>query len=968
MAGVILEISKYFLLIFMAVYTGLMFPVVRRKDDDPRRGIYFGLELLAVLIFGLGMTDVILGRIDTGNTDNMMQLLLVALAELLFLIFLPMIMRALYHDVNNILLCQMQLLLGLGFVVLARLNFRHAKRQFVIVLISSVIFMILPLLLKKLYFLSRLTWIYGGLGLAALLVVLLTGNLVNGSKLTYHILGLTFQPSEAVKLLFVFFIAGLLSEATDLKRVFLSAGLAAAHVLVLVASRDLGSALIFFVIYVAMLHVATGKHRYLLAGIAGGLVAAVAAYFLFSHVRVRVQVWLAPFSDPDNKGYQLTQSLFGLATGSWFGLGVGHGMPDVIPFVEEDFVFSAIAEEFGVLFGILLILVCLGVVLAGLVMAGRVKDPFYRLVAVGLSVCYGVQVILTIGGGTGLIPLTGVTLPLISSGGTSILITMVLFSMLQGIYMIRMEEYDAEEWEAEEYEKKLAGWEARKKRLTRQGYTPEEIDAEEAAFFAEEDELEALRQEEKEIRAPQDKSIFVNGLIYSGVFLLMFANILRFMIMEGDTAMVNSYNGKRMAILENDNTRGTIYAADGSVLAGTSKDEEGNEKREYPYGEVFAHPVGYAVRGGAGIERQMLKYLITSDVSLGTRMENDLNRRKDPGNDVYTTLEPKLQKAAYDAMGERRGAVVVTEVKTGRVLAMVSKPVFDPYTVEEKWEELLKDDESGRLVNRGTQGQYAPGSTFKIVTVLEYIREHPSDYGDYEFICSGKLVAGGTSIQCYHGTVHGEVDLTESFAKSCNSSFANIGLGLDRDSFAKTLEELYFNKEIPASMDHKQSHVSMRKDMAEDKVMQTAIGQGDTLMSPLHLNMITAALANNGEMMQPYMIETVMNGDGKVLKAYSPKVIGTIADENELRIMHNLMEAVVDHGTAQRLKDLPMSMAGKTGSAEFSSNKQQSHAWFTGYAPADAPEIAVTVILENAGSGGEMAAPIAGAVVRAYAE
>ncbi len=967
MPRLILELSRYFLLIIMAIHTSIVFLTLRRKDSDFRRGIYYFLECMAVVFFALGMTDVFLYHLDAGDSGVLEELALLAGGELATLILFPLIVRVIHRDVYNVLLCEMQMLLGIGFVVLARLNLRHAKRQFVIVLIALGIFLLIPVLIRKLHMLKKLTWIYGGVGLAGLLVVLLTGRLVNGSKLSWNIFGISFQPSEAVKLLFAFFIAGLLAEtASRFKQVLISAGIAAVYVLVLVGSKDLGSALIFFVMYIAMLYTASGKPLYLLAGIGGGLVAAVAAYFLFSHVQVRVQVWLAPFSDPDNKGYQLTQSLFGLATGGWFGMGIGHGAPNNIPFVEEDFVFSAIAEEFGVLFGILLILLCLAVVLAGLILAGRVKDPFYRLVAVGLAVCYGVQVILTIGGGTGLIPLTGVTLPLISSGGTSILITILLFGVLQGIYMLRMDEFDEDEWEAEEYEKKLAAWEMRRGKLVADGLTEEAITNAENEFFVEEDERALLKEEEEEKRRPQNRSIFVNCLIYALIFVLMFGNILRFMFVEGDTAMVNSYNGKRMAILERDNTRGTIYAADGTILAESVKEEDGTEKRVYPFGEVFAHPVGYAVNGGGGIERQMQRYLITSDISLGSRMRDDLYSSKHPGNNVWTSLDPALQKLAYEKLGKRRGAVVVSEVKTGRLLAVVSTPSYDPTQVAVIWDDLLQDTESGRLVNRATQGQYPPGSTFKIVTALEYIREHPGDYKDYSFECTGLLSEGGTTIQCYHHTVHGTVDLEDSFARSCNASFVNIGLLLDRDGFADTLKELHFNENLDLMLDFKSSHVSMRKDMREDQVMQAAIGQGETLMSPLHLNMITAAVANDGEMMMPYVVERVVTGDNKILKEYEAKSMGTVMDEKEVKLMQTLMEAVVEYGTAKRLSSLPFTVAGKTGSAEFSSNKSQSHAWFTGYAPAEDPEIAVTVIVENGGSGGEVAAPIAGDVFSAY--
>ncbi len=967
MPALVLELSKYVFILLMAVYVALSFFALRRKDDDQGKAVYYFMEILTLIFYTMGMVNLALKYADKGDFDTLRSLALLSSVEFALLIVLPLVVRIIYRDINNLLLCQMEMLMSIGFIMLARLNIKHALRQFIIIAASMILFCIIPVLVKKLYFLKKLTWLYCGVGIAGLLIVLVAGNVVNGSKLNFTIFGLIFQPSEMIKLIFAFFVAGVLSRAADLKNILLSAALSAVHVLILVASKDLGSALIYFIMYVAMLYVASAKHRYLCAGIIGGLMAAVVAYLMFAHVKVRVNIWLDPFSDPDNKGYQLTQSLFGISTGGWFGMGLGHGAPGVIPFVEADFIFSAVTEELGVLFGMLLILLCLSILLGGLVMAGRLKDPFYKLVSVGLSVCYGAQVILTIGGGTGFIPLTGVTLPLISNGGTSALITIVLFAILQGIYMIRMDEFDLEEAERDDYENKLERWERRRERLWDEGYSDEEIEYEEAAYFAEEDARDEERAPEIEQNKKQNRCIFINGIIYSAVYLLMFANIVKFVFVQGDTAMVNTFNQRRMNILEQDNLRGSIYAYDGTVLASSSLNEDGVSVRSYPYNEVYAHVVGFASNGGLGIERAMQKYLITSDVSLAQKMSDDLNSIPHPGNNVYTTLDPALQQLAYECLGEHRGAVIATDAENGRILAMVSKPGFDPNEIDLIWDSLLKDDESGKMVNRASQGQYPPGSTFKILTALEYIRENPDDFGDYDFNCTGRFVSdAGVAIQCYHGSVHGEVDLKESFAKSCNSSFANISLKLDRLKFADTLINLHFNEELDLQLDSNYSKIHMRSDLSDEKLMQTAIGQAETVMSPLHLNMITQAIANDGVMMKPYVVEKVAAADGTILKRYQPQSLGTSISANEVSIMTDLMKAVVDHGTATRIKDLPFEVAGKTGSAEFSNNKQLSHAWFTGFAPADDPGIVVTVILENAGSGGEMAAPIAGKMFALY--
>ena len=960
MTLLVLDISKYIIVMLMAVYVASAFLALKRKDGDFRHGLYLWMELLALGFYALSIANVWLHHKSVGNTEVMGKVALLGVIEFLALLFFPILQRLIYRDVYRLLTCQMQMLLGIGFVILARLNPDHAKRQFIIICVSLALFMIVPLIVQKWSFLRKLTVVYGGVGIGGLMLVLISGRLINGSKLNYDLMGLIFQPSEVIKVVFAFFIAALVAESVTHKRLLLSAILAGVHVLILVASRDLGSALIYFVMYIAMVYVASGKQHYLIAGIGGGLLAAVAGYFLFSHVRSRVQVWLDPWADIDNKGYQVTQSLFGIATGSWFGLGLGHGSPKTIPYVEEDFVFSAVAEELGVFFAILLILLCLSVVLAALILARRMKDPFYRIVAVGLGICYGIQVVLTIGGGTGFIPLTGVTLPFISGGGTSVLVTIVLFGVLQGIYMLRMDEFDAEEEVREERE---AEWEEYLESEEASELDDEALAEKEEEFFA-----DAEPEEDEELlehRAKQNRCIAVQAVLYALIYLLMFGNIVRFLILQGGEAMTNSYNGKLLAILEEDNTRGTIYAADGTVLAESIR-KDGVEVRSYPFSEEFAQVVGYAAKGGDGIERKMQRYLITSDILLSEKLRNDMQNQKDPGNNVHTTLLPELQKTAYEALGNNRGAVVVTDVKTGRILAMVSKPAYDPNRIEEIWDDVIEDEESGVLLDRASQGLYPPGSTFKICTALEYIRENPETYRDYHFDCSGTFTKEDSTIQCFHGTVHGEEDLFSSFAHSCNSSFANIGVSLDQERFAETLKTLHFNETLKFDLETNPSQIRMGKDLNTNDMMQTCIGQDKTQVSPLLMNLITAAIANDGVMMQPYLIDRVVTADGRVIKRFEPKEYGTVLSNEEAEIMTELMKGVVEYGTGKRINDLPFAVAGKTGSAEFSSNKAQSHAWFTGFAPAEDPQIAVTVIMENAGSGGEKAAPVAGKVMQEY--
>lgn len=443
-----------------------------------------------------------------------------------------------------------------------------------------------------------------------------------------------------------------------------------------------------------------------------------------------------------------------------------------------------------------------------------------------------------------------------------------------------------------------------------------------------------------------------------GLFFAMMGYTCHYAVTHRQTLMNNSYN-TRQEILVAQNSRGTIYAAGGQILAETETDEEGKETRVYPYANMFSHAVGYASNGKFGIEALANYYLINSNTRLSEKVASDVAGEKYPGDSVVTTLDVDLQKIAYDSLGIYSGAVIVSEPSTGRILAMVSKPDFDPNEIDAIWDDLINDKESSVLLNRATQGLYPPGSTFKIVTALEYIRENPDSYSQFSFQCGGHFTHGEERINCYHGTAHGSENFSKAFAKSCNSAFASIGLELDREKFGDTLDKLLFNQELKVDFAYNQSKLAMNADTSDADVMQAAIGQGTTQMTPLQLNMITAAIANDGMLMKPYLIDHVETQERDVVKQFSPDSYKRLMSEEEAQIMTELMEEVVKSGTGTKLSGLSYTAAGKTGSAEYNKVKSDSHAWFTGFAPVEEPEVCVTIIIEGAGSGGDYAVPIA---------
>ncbi|WP_124066806.1 penicillin-binding transpeptidase domain-containing protein [Clostridium sp. E02] len=438
-----------------------------------------------------------------------------------------------------------------------------------------------------------------------------------------------------------------------------------------------------------------------------------------------------------------------------------------------------------------------------------------------------------------------------------------------------------------------------------------------------------------------------------------------FLFVDSNRVINNSYNS-RLDRFADRVIRGEIVSNDGNVLAQTQVNEEGKEIRVYPYDSLFAHVVGYSANGKTGLESLANFYLLSSHVNGIVQIINELSGKKNPGDRVVTTLDLDLQKTAYDALGNRKGAVIVMEPDTGKILAMVSKPDYNPNTLLSDWDQLVsKDNTTGQLLNRATQGLYPPGSTFKIVTALESMRENPEHYKEYTFDCSGVYQNGEYSIKCYHDTVHGHQNLTLAFANSCNGAFANLGLNLDLGQLKNTTDGLLFNSELNLELPYSKSTYVMKPGADTWSILQTSIGQGRTQITPIHNAMITAAIANGGTLMNPYFIDHVENVGGDVIKKNVPRSYGNLMTAQESGGLTELMKAVVLEGTGSRLRTDVYTAAGKTGSAEFD-KKKETHAWFVGFAPAEHPKVVISVIVEEGGSGGQTAAPIARSLFDLY--
>lgn len=446
MDGLIIQFSRYAILLLMAIYTMQSYLVFGRKGEDDKEFLFLRQNLMMFMIHFIAFIIMFL---ETGNRD----ILLFYGAQFIYLAATLVFFRNLYPRASKLIVNHMCMLISIGLIMVTRLSLTSdridAYRHFEIAAAATAVALIVPLIIRKVRVITKWTWFYAAAGIALLGAVALLGSDTYGARLSFTVAGIAVQPSEFVKIIFVFCIAGMLGRAKNFRDIVVATAVAALHVLILVASTDLGGALIFFITYLIMLYVATRKIFFLAAGFGAGALAAAAAYFLFSHVRVRVQIWHDPFADYASSGYQVAQSMFSMAAGGWFGTGILQGTPDNIPIVEQDFMFAAITEEMGAVFSICLILICLSCYIMFVNIAMRLSNRFYRLVALGLGTMYGVQVFLTIGGAMKFIPMTGVTLPLISYGGSSMLSTVLMFSIIQGLYILREDEEEQIERERE---------------------------------------------------------------------------------------------------------------------------------------------------------------------------------------------------------------------------------------------------------------------------------------------------------------------------------------------------------------------------------------------------------------------------------------------------------------------------------------------------------------------------------------
>mgnify|MGYP000169375969 CR=1 FL=1 len=619
----------------------------------------------------------------------------------------------------------------------------------------------------------------------------------------------------------------------------------------------------------------------------------VGAYFVISHVKVRVDVWINPFKYIDGKGYQLVQSIFAIGNGGWFGTGLTKGLPGSIPVVTKDFIFPAISEEFGGLFGIIVIMVCLNVFFEIITVLSENKDSFNRQLLGGFGIMYIFQCFLNIGGTINCIPSTGVTLPFVSYGGSSVISSMMMIAIVQGVAAKNTGENTGEQ----------------------------------------------------AVRSPR---MVVGSLI----LVLIISAYYIYELASFDESILDCTYNRRLSKMQEQTIRGSIYAATGEELAASVVSVSGKTERIYTYGRLFSHVVGYTYGEGAGLEGVLNYQLSRSGDTFDNKLHAELTNQKYRGNSVVTTLDYDMQSAAYDALGNNKGAVVVMDRK-GAVIAMVSKPDFNPNTF---MAEGTDDEADAPLLNRAVAGLYPPGSTFKTVTLLAYYRECGADerFKNFVYECSGVFTRGNISVACVGHTAHGSVDTYGAFAHSCNGAFITMGLDTDIAISIETAEELLFNQELHyhdgLGLVTGKSQYTLGKMSPEWEFVQTSFGQGATLITPIHNALIMQAVANGGVLYEPYIVKAILTPDGRTEYSYDgmggDEYYGEVMDSDEARMLSEHLKQVIEVGFPHVFSEVPYEAAGKSGTAQYGTEGYE-HSLFVGYMPYDDPEIIVSVVLES---------------------
>ena len=857
---------------------------------------------------------------------------------------------------------------GIGITFVTRLQPDASLGQVIFLFLGVALMVGTLAVVKNLEVIKRYKYVLGIAGIILLVLPMFIGTEIYGSKLWIKIGGFQFQPGEFAKVLIVLFLAGYLAENRELLSIsnrtvlgikfprlrllyplFIVWGVC---LLVVAFERDLGSALLFYTIFLIMLYVATGRVSYVIIGLALLAIGAFGMYQIMSHVQVRVAIWLDPFSDAQNLGYQIVQSLFSLADGGLAGVGIGKGMADIIPVVASDMIFAAIGEEMGLLGGSAVLLLFMLFAVRGLTTAARAKSDLAAFSAAGLTAAISFQAFTIVGGVTKLIPLTGVTLPFMSQGGSSLLASFVIVALL----LRAGDEATGRSTEIANTSTDLAtaGY-----RTTVRGSHMRRpaLDTPESGLLG---------------RVALANRLTRTVFLFTALFAVLIGNITYIQVIKASEYQdmpSNNHTINKARFIK----RGSIITADGLTLAESVQQADGTYARSYPNGNLAAHVVGYYSQqyGTMGIENTQNDTLTGSkDYSSWQNALNSLAGISEPGNSVQLTIDSRIQRAAEQALAGRVGAIVALDPRSGAVLAWASAPTFDNTNIQAAIEAAnASGGADTSMYDRATLALYTPGSTFKVLTLASALENGLATL-DTTYDSPGRMEIGGADVVSIGERGHGKISLAKAFALSSNTVFGQVADGLGAEKLVATARAFGYGQQLGLDFTTAASIMPNPEEMTEWELAWAGagqpVGQGHTpgpQATVMQNALIAATIANNGIAMNPYVVSQILAPDGTVLKTTRGRSLGQAVSSGTAEQVKQAMLDVVQNGTGSAAAIAGVKVAGKTGTAE--TNNANANSTFVGFAPYDTPTVAIAVVIEQNAKGEESAAAVGGQVLRA---
>lgn len=857
---------------------------------------------------------------------------------------------------------------GIGITFVTRLQPDASLGQVIFLFLGVALMVGTLAVVKNLEVIKRYKYVLGIAGIVLLVLPMFIGTEIYGSKLWIKIGGFQFQPGEFAKVLIVLFLAGYLAESRELLSIsnrtvlgikfprlrllyplFIVWGVC---LLVVAFERDLGSALLFYTIFLIMLYVATGRVSYVIIGLALLAVGAFGMYQIMSHVQVRVAIWLDPFSDAQNLGYQIVQSLFSLADGGLAGVGIGKGMADIIPVVASDMIFAAIGEEMGLLGGSAVLLLFMLFAVRGLTTAARAKSDLAAFSAAGLTAAISFQAFTIVGGVTKLIPLTGVTLPFMSQGGSSLLASFVIV----GLLLRAGDEATGRSTEIANTSTDLAtaGY-----RTTVRGSHMRRpaLDTPESGLLG---------------RVALANRLTRTVFLFTALFAVLIGNITYIQVIKASEYQdmpSNNHTINKARYIK----RGSIITADGLTLAESIQQADGTYARSYPNGNLAAHVVGYYSQqyGTMGIENTQNDTLTGSkDYSSWQNALNSLAGISEPGNSVQLTIDSRIQRAAEQALAGRVGAIVALDPRSGAVLAWASAPTFDNTNIQAAIEAAnASGGADTSMYDRATLALYTPGSTFKVLTLASALENGLATL-DTTYDSPGRMEIGGADVVSIGERGHGKISLAKAFALSSNTVFGQVADGLGAEKLVATARAFGYGQQLGLDFTTAASVMPNPEEMTEWELAWAGagqpVGQGHTpgpQATVMQNALMAATIANNGIAMNPYVVSQILAPDGTVLKTTRGRSLGQAVSSGTAAQVKQAMLDVVQNGTGSAAAIAGVKVAGKTGTAE--TNNANANSTFVGFAPYDTPTVAIAVVIEQNAKGEESAAAVGGQVLRA---